>query len=77
MTNVLLSVLDNCKEYIIWYHSAYLKQVGFNGTQEYIEYLETHPDNMDTLAVMLTVMLNWVHISVHHKNGQWHSYVKT
>ncbi len=70
MTNVLLSVLDNCEEYMIWYHSTYLKQVGFNGTQEYIEYLETHPDDMDALAVMLTVMLNRVHISVHNKNGQ-------
>lgn len=77
MTNVLLAVIDSCEEYMDMFHKLYLKQHGFDTIGEYCDQLERNPDGMDGLALMLTVMLNRVHISVHHKGGQWHSHVKT
>ncbi len=65
-TNVLLSVVNNCEEYMLIYHGDYLLAAGYTSTEEYCEYIERHPDSMDALAVMLTVMINHVHVCIHH-----------
>ena len=44
---------------------------------EYCNYISAHPDDMDGLAVILTMMLNCIHMCIHHKGGQWHTHVKT
>ncbi len=59
------------------FHTKFLHGAGFNNADEYCEYMAVHPDEMDGLAVMITVMLNHVHICIHHKGGQWHTHMRT
>ncbi len=76
-TNFLLSAIDYCEEYMETYFSLYLLSSGYDTVAEYSDYLEANPDNMDALAVVLTAMLNQVHVCVHHAGGLWHTHVKT
>ncbi len=61
---------------MLTYHERYLVSAGYESIEEYCDYIEMHPDSMDGLAVMLTLMLNHIHACIYHKNGQWHSHVK-
>ncbi len=59
------------------FHGTYLLNVGDTSLEDYTKHIARHPDEMDGLAALLTVMLNRVHISIYHPGGQWHSHVKT
>ncbi len=59
------------------YHNEYLQRSGFESIDSYYNYLETHPDDVDALVVVLTIMLNCVHLCVHHMDGLWHTHIKT
>ncbi len=59
------------------FHQQFLTNAGYNMADEYCDYISAHPDDIDGLAVILTVMLNCIYVCIHHKGGQWHTHVKT
>ena len=48
--------------------------MGFTSVTEYAEFLAGHPDKLDILALLLTAMLNCIHLCVQHKRGAWHTH---
>ncbi len=58
-------------------HSKYLMNMGYRTPEEYCNHIETHPDSMDSLVILLTAMLNQVHVCVHSAEGMWHTHIKT
>ncbi len=72
-TNFLASAVDHCEDYMELYHGTYLQTAGF----KYSDFLEVNPDDIDTLAVLLTAMLNRVHLCIHYAGGMWHTHIKT
>ncbi len=77
MTNVLLTVIDSCPDYMRIYHRTFLMHAGYPTPTDYCNFMECNPNQMDGLAVMLTSMLNRVYVCIHHKGGMWHTHVKT
>ena len=72
-TNSIAAAISACEDYMLGW---YLDLLNFDTVDEYADYITEHPDEMDTLAVFLTTMLNKVHISIFHKDGKWHTHGK-
>ncbi len=74
-TEAVVTAIHACRVYVTLYHIVYLQHHGFNNVTEYCNYLETHPDKMDLLAVLFTVMINRTHVCIVHPRGYWHTHV--
>ena len=71
----LADVVVACETYMKDTHGAYLTATGFPELELYSNFLYFQPDEMDYLAVLLTVMLNRIHVCIYHQKGAWHTHV--
>ncbi len=76
-TDFLVCAVEKCKDYMEIYHAEHLVQNGYETVGEYADFIETHLDKMDCLALLLTAMLNYVLVCIHHASDMWHTHVKT
>ncbi len=74
-TSTLCDVATTCSKYMEETFGHYLLHEGFGNVEEYSDHIFSHPDNLDWLAILLTAMLNHVHLCVHHPGGAWHTHV--